>query len=108
LVKRAGLTVEAVRGSVYYPPIGVLASPLARCDRWLGTITTVGAAFIALAARKPATGVSSPQQNPKNNAESRGLLWNSSRLSLSKLVFDSGLARTCTALKALVRIAQKA
>jgi ubiquinone/menaquinone biosynthesis C-methylase UbiE len=58
LVKRAGLTVEAVRGSVYYPPIGVLASPLARCDRWLGTITTVGAAFIALAARKPATGVS--------------------------------------------------
>jgi hypothetical protein len=32
---------------VYYPPIGALACPLARCDRWLGTITTVGAAFIA-------------------------------------------------------------
>lgn len=55
LVGRAGLIVDAVRGSVYYPPIGVLARPLARCDRWLGTITTVGAAFIALAARKPAT-----------------------------------------------------
>lgn len=57
VVQSAGLVVEAVRGSVYYPPIGVLARPLARCD-WLGTITTVGAAFIALAARKPATGVS--------------------------------------------------
>jgi ubiquinone/menaquinone biosynthesis C-methylase UbiE len=58
LVERGGLTVEAVHGSVYYPPIGVLARPLARCDRRLGTITTVGAAFIALAARKPTTGVS--------------------------------------------------
>ena len=55
LVEHAGLIVEAVRGSVYYPPIGVLARPLARLDRWFGTITTVGAAFIALAARKPAT-----------------------------------------------------
>jgi ubiquinone/menaquinone biosynthesis C-methylase UbiE len=54
LVERSGLIVEDVRGSVYYPPIGVLARPLARLDRWFGTITTVGAAFIALAARKPA------------------------------------------------------
>jgi ubiquinone/menaquinone biosynthesis C-methylase UbiE len=54
LVERAGLTVEAVRGSVYYPPIRILAHPLAVLDRWLGTVTTVGAAFIALAARKPA------------------------------------------------------
>ena len=54
LVRRAGVIVEVVRGSVYYPPIGVLARPLARLDRWFGTITTVGAAFIALAARKPA------------------------------------------------------
>jgi ubiquinone/menaquinone biosynthesis C-methylase UbiE len=53
VVQSAGLVVEAVRGSVYYPPIGVLARPLARCDRWLGSITTVGAAFIALVARKP-------------------------------------------------------
>jgi hypothetical protein len=55
LVEHAGLFVEAVRGSVYYPPIGVMASPLARLDRWFGTITAVGAAFIALAARKPGT-----------------------------------------------------
>ncbi len=52
LVGRAGLTVEAVRGSVYYPPIAAVARPLAILDRWLGTITTIGAAFIALAARK--------------------------------------------------------
>lgn len=110
LVKRAGLTVEAMRGSVYYPPIGVLASPLARCDRWLGTITTVGAAFIALAARKPATCMSSPQQNPKNKLN-REVCCGTRPVcpsTLSKWVFDSGLARTCTALKALVRIAQKA
>ena len=58
LVERAGLIVEDVRGSVYYPPIGVLAGPLALLDRCFGSITTVGAAFIVLAARKPATGVS--------------------------------------------------
>jgi ubiquinone/menaquinone biosynthesis C-methylase UbiE len=55
LVERSGLIVEDVRGSVYYPPIGVLARPLARLDRWFSDITTVGAGFIALAARKPAT-----------------------------------------------------
>jgi SAM-dependent methyltransferase len=54
LVERAGLRVEAVRGSIYYPPIGALARPLAFADRWLGHVTTVGAAFIALTARKPA------------------------------------------------------
>ena len=52
LVERAGLTVEAVRGSVYYPPIGLLARLLACLDRWFGAVTTVGAAFIALDARK--------------------------------------------------------
>jgi SAM-dependent methyltransferase len=64
VVRRSGLIVEAVRGSVYYPPIGVLARPLARCDRWLGTITTVGAAFIALAARKPAMDAPAPNGVP--------------------------------------------
>jgi len=54
VVQSAGLVVEAVRGSVYYPPMAVLARPLAFLDAWLGAITTVGAAFIAIAARKPA------------------------------------------------------
>ena len=57
LVERAGLTVETVRGSVYYPPIGLLAGPLACLDRWFGAVTTVGAAFIALEARKRASEV---------------------------------------------------
>jgi len=35
-VEGAGLNVEAVSGSVYYPPIGVLARLLASLDRWLG------------------------------------------------------------------------
>ncbi|MGE3885481.1 MAG: class I SAM-dependent methyltransferase [Vicinamibacterales bacterium] len=52
LLERAGLTVETVRGSVYYPPLGLLAKPLARLDRWIGSATTVGAAFIAVAATK--------------------------------------------------------
>lgn len=52
LVERAGLKVETVRGSVYYPPIGFLARALAPLDRWLGPLTTAGAAFIALAAIK--------------------------------------------------------
>jgi ubiquinone/menaquinone biosynthesis C-methylase UbiE len=52
LAAQAGLAVEAVRGSVYYPPVSVLALPLAPLDRWIGSVTTVGAAFIALVATK--------------------------------------------------------
>ena len=54
LVERAGLTVEAIRGSGYYPPIGFLARALAPLDQWLGPVTTVGAAFIVVAATKDA------------------------------------------------------
>lgn len=52
LVERAGLTVEATRGSVFYPPFGILARWMMPVDRWLGSRTTVGAAFIAMAAMK--------------------------------------------------------
>jgi SAM-dependent methyltransferase len=52
LVERAGMSVVAARGSVYYPPVGFLARALAHLDRWLGPLTTAGAAFIALAAMK--------------------------------------------------------
>ena len=54
LVARAGLTVDVIRGSVYYPPTGLLARVLAPLDEWLGPVTTVGAAFIAVAATKNA------------------------------------------------------
>jgi ubiquinone/menaquinone biosynthesis C-methylase UbiE len=52
VVEGAGLTVEAVRGFVYYPPIGVLAQVMAPLDRLLGSVTTVGAAFIVVAATR--------------------------------------------------------
>lgn len=53
LVTGAGLAPEAVRGAVYYPPLGPLARLLAPIDPAVGAVTTVGAAFIAVKARKP-------------------------------------------------------
>jgi ubiquinone biosynthesis O-methyltransferase len=53
LTDAAGLEVEAVRGAVYYPPCNRCARRLSRFDRRLSRLTTFGAAFIALAARKP-------------------------------------------------------
>lgn len=54
LIEQAGFSVEMIRGSVYYPPLGILARVLAPLDRWLGAMTTIGAAFIAVAATKRA------------------------------------------------------
>ncbi|MBN9264683.1 MAG: methyltransferase domain-containing protein [Hyphomicrobium sp.] len=53
LAQAAGLEVEAIRGAVYYPPCNRCARWLARFDRRLSRLTTFGAAFVALAARKP-------------------------------------------------------
>jgi SAM-dependent methyltransferase len=50
LAEQAGLSVAAIRGAVFYPPVGVLARALRPIDSWLGRLTTIGAAFIALAA----------------------------------------------------------
>lgn len=52
LAQRAGLEVIDVRGAVYYPRLGVAARLLARCDGAIGRVTTLGAAFIAIAAVK--------------------------------------------------------
>jgi SAM-dependent methyltransferase len=52
--ERAGLTVEAVRGAGFHPPSATIARLTAPADAWLGRRTTLGAAFIALTARKPA------------------------------------------------------
>jgi SAM-dependent methyltransferase len=64
LLERAGLRVERVQGSVYYPPIGFLARVFAPLDHWLGPLTTVGAAFIAVAATKE-LGDSSRSSSPR-------------------------------------------
>lgn len=49
----AGLIVEEVRGAVFHPPSAVLARVIAPFDARLGRHTTIGAAFIAMRARKP-------------------------------------------------------
>ncbi|HUZ33560.1 MAG TPA: methyltransferase domain-containing protein [Xanthobacteraceae bacterium] len=50
LAEQAGLSTAAVRGAVYYPPLGILARALSPIDERLGHVTTLGAAFIALLA----------------------------------------------------------
>ena len=52
LVEQAGLRVTAIRGAVFYPPVGLCARFLGAVDPWLGRHTTLGAAFIALHAIK--------------------------------------------------------
>lgn len=52
LAEQAGLRITAIRGAVFYPPVGFCARVLAPADLWLGRRTTMGAAFIALAADK--------------------------------------------------------
>ena len=54
LAAGAGLEVRAVRGAVFYPPVAALACAMAPLDPWLGRITAIGAAFVALRAEKPA------------------------------------------------------
>lgn len=50
----AGLVIDDVRGAVFHPPNAAIAGLTARLDSRLGRLTTFGAAFIALHARKPA------------------------------------------------------
>jgi ubiquinone biosynthesis O-methyltransferase len=50
----AKLHVTTVRGAIYYPPCKLCARWLGQIDRHLSKVTTTGAAFIALAADKPA------------------------------------------------------
>ena len=50
LARQAGLSVTAVRGGVYYPPVGVAARALLPLDSGLGGLTTFSAAFIAVRA----------------------------------------------------------
>jgi SAM-dependent methyltransferase len=54
LARQTGLSVGAIAGAVFYPPVGALARIMAPVDSWLGRRTTFGAAFIALRAVLPA------------------------------------------------------
>lgn len=53
LARAACLDVDGFRGAIYYPPCNLCARWLAPLDAGLAATTTFGAAFIALAARKP-------------------------------------------------------
>lgn len=54
LATGAGLVPGPVRGAVYYPRQATLARLMIGLDPALGRLTTFGAAFLALAATKPA------------------------------------------------------
>ena len=53
LAGKAGLAVNSLTGAIYYPPCGVAARLLGPHDHMFRRLTTVGAAFMALAANKP-------------------------------------------------------
>ncbi|MBK6920719.1 MAG: methyltransferase domain-containing protein [Deltaproteobacteria bacterium] len=49
----AGLTVEAARGAIHYPPSASAARLLGVVDPWLSRAHAPGAAFLAVSATKP-------------------------------------------------------
>ena len=51
-IDAAGLQVIEIQGAAHYPPCGIAARLLAPIDLWLGRRTSVGAAFIAVSAKK--------------------------------------------------------
>lgn len=53
LVATAGLVVEETRGAIYYPPCNRCARGFVPFDARISRVTMTGAAFIAIAARKP-------------------------------------------------------
>lgn len=59
-----GLKVETIEGAVFYPPVTTLARLMAPIDPHLGRLTTIGAAFIAVSARKPNPGSAAPSAKP--------------------------------------------
>lgn len=53
LVASAGLVVGRTQGAIYYPPLSLAARVLGRFDAVPRRLTTIGAAFVAVAATKP-------------------------------------------------------
>ena len=56
LISTVGLVVDRVEGAVYYPPVPLAARLLAPLDRVPARLTTVGAAFVAVAAHQSEPG----------------------------------------------------
>jgi len=53
MLRDAGLAPTPPTGAIFFPPWTAAARRMARWDRWLGRRTTLGAAFFAVAGRKP-------------------------------------------------------
>ncbi|MBI4182874.1 MAG: class I SAM-dependent methyltransferase [Proteobacteria bacterium] len=62
LAEAAGLVPEELRGAVFYPRSALAARLIAPREARLGRLTTFGAAFVALAARKPPASSSAPER----------------------------------------------
>jgi len=56
LISAVGLVVDRVEGAVYYPPVALAARLLTPLDRVPARYTTIGAAFIAVAAHQSELG----------------------------------------------------
>jgi 2-polyprenyl-3-methyl-5-hydroxy-6-metoxy-1,4-benzoquinol methylase len=52
-IRSAGLTVDEIRGAIFFPPWVALARLMASFDLSIGQLTTLGAAFVAIRATKP-------------------------------------------------------
>ena len=52
MVEDAGLAVGPIKGAIFFPPWTALARLMAPFDRRLGELTTFGAAFVAIQAKK--------------------------------------------------------
>ena len=63
LAERAGLSEIKISGAIFYPPIGIAALLMGRLDRCIGSVTSVGAAFVSLVARKSASPASQTIRN---------------------------------------------
>lgn len=53
LADEVGLQNANVTGAVFYPPVGFAARLIAPIDQKIGTVTTIGAAFLVLTATRP-------------------------------------------------------
>jgi hypothetical protein len=53
LAGEAGIVMNSLTGAVYYPRCGLAARLLGPHDHMFSRLTTVGAAFLALATTKP-------------------------------------------------------
>ncbi|MGA2493101.1 MAG: methyltransferase domain-containing protein [Roseiarcus sp.] len=85
LAVKAELSVEAIRGVAFYPPVGLLARVMAPIDPWLGRRITLGAAFIAL--RAVALGAVATTIG-ENGANIDNLVFNPSGSDFHELRFD--------------------